>query len=102
MPTYSTGCLQLLSEIFSTGATGYIGGDGLFSIVQAHPDWEITALVRNEDKAAQVRSKYPKVKILKGDLDSADLIEGAVADADIVFRTCFHPPPRCFAFFLWY
>lgn len=73
----------------STGATGYIGGDGLYNIVNAHPDWEITALVRNPDKAAQVQSEYPKVKIVKGDLDSADIIEREVAEADIVFRACF-------------
>ncbi|TQB69228.1 hypothetical protein MPDQ_002165 [Monascus purpureus] len=73
-------------KVFLTGATGYIGGDGLYNIVNAHPDWEITALVRNPDKAAQVESKYPKVKIVKGDLDSADIIEREVAEADIVFH----------------
>ena len=70
----------------STGASGYIGGDGLFNIVQAHPDWQISALVRNPQKAAVVENKFPKVRIVHGDLDSADLIEKEVADADIVFR----------------
>jgi hypothetical protein len=30
----------------STGATGYIGGDVLYAIAKAHPDLEITAMVK--------------------------------------------------------
>jgi hypothetical protein len=70
----------------STGATGYIGGDGLFAIANAHPDWQFSALVRSQEKAAQVTSKYPKIRTVIGDLDSSDLIEHEVKHADIVFR----------------
>ncbi|KAJ5562798.1 hypothetical protein N7535_002755 [Penicillium sp. DV-2018c] len=73
-------------KVFLTGATGYIGGDGLFAIASAHPDWQISALVRSEEKATQVTSKYPQVRTVIGDLDSSDLIEEEVKNADIVYH----------------
>jgi N-acetyl-gamma-glutamylphosphate reductase len=57
----------------------------LFAITSAHPDWQISALIRSQEKAAQVASKYPHIRIVIGDLDSSDLIEKEVQDADIVF-----------------
>ncbi|CAD0091682.1 unnamed protein product, partial [Aureobasidium vineae] len=67
-----------------TGATGYIGGDALHAIVKAHPEYEITALVRNSDKGALVVVEYPKVKLVYGDLDSSDLLEEESRKADVV------------------
>lgn len=72
--------------LLRTGVTGYIGGDGLYAIANAHPDWELSALVRNKDKAAQLTNKYPKIRVVQGDLDSSDIIEEEVKNADIVFR----------------
>ena len=77
-----------LTSLYRTGATGYIGGDGLFVIANAHPDWQFSALVRSEDKSKQVTSKYPQIRTVIGDLDSSELIEEEVKNADIVFRTC--------------
>lgn len=79
---------QLLSDLLlsSTGASGYIGGDGLYAVANAHPDWVFSALVRNKEKAAVVSSKYPNIRIVHGDLDSSELIEEEVKKADIVFR----------------
>jgi putative NADH-flavin reductase len=51
----------------------------------AHPDWQLSVLVRSKEKAAQVSSKYPGIRIVHGDLDSADIIEEEVKNADIVF-----------------
>ena len=51
-------------------------------------------MVRNKDKAAQVTSKYPNVRIVLGDLDSADIIEEEVKNADIVLRTFPSPCSR--------
>lgn len=81
-------------KVFVTGATGYIGGDALFQINETHPDWEITALVRNSDKGALVAKVYPRTKLVYGDLDSVDLIEEQAAAADIVyhFADCDHVP----------
>jgi len=72
--------------INSTGATGYIGGDALYAVANTYPDLEITALVRNSDKGAKVASQYAKIRLVYGDLDSADLITKETTDADIVLH----------------
>ena len=48
-------------------------------------------MVRNVGKAALLSKEYPKVRIVNGDLDSAEVIEEEVKNADIVFRIS--PPP---------
>ncbi|KAK5127897.1 hypothetical protein LTR85_005014 [Meristemomyces frigidus] len=73
-----------MTKIFATGATGYIGGDALYAIVNAHPDYDITCLVRNSDKGALVVKDYPKIKLVYGDLDSTELLEEEAKKADIV------------------
>ncbi|KAK1063027.1 hypothetical protein LTR74_009851, partial [Friedmanniomyces endolithicus] len=83
-----------MTKIFVTGATGYIGGDALKAIIDAHPEYEITALVRNSDKGAQVAAVYPKVSLVYGDLDSTDLLTKEASKADIVchFANADHGP----------
>ncbi|GAB7349815.1 hypothetical protein MBLNU459_g0523t1 [Dothideomycetes sp. NU459] len=71
-------------KLFVTGATGYIGGDALYAIVEAHPEYAITALVRNSQKGALIAKQYPKIKLVYGDLDSEELIEEESRKADIV------------------
>ncbi|KAK4502832.1 hypothetical protein PRZ48_006258 [Zasmidium cellare] len=71
-------------KIFATGLTGYIGGDWLHAITQTHPEYQITALVRNSDKGAKIAQQYPKVKLVYGDLDSEDVIEAESRGADVV------------------
>jgi uncharacterized protein YbjT (DUF2867 family) len=73
-----------MTKVFVTGATGYIGGDALEAIAKAHPEYDITCLVRNSDKGAQVAKQYPKIKLVYGDLESADVIEEESKKADIV------------------
>ncbi len=81
----------------STGATGYIGGDVFYAVSQAHPDWQISVLVRNKDKAAKLSGEYPSARVVLGDLDSSAVIEEETKNADIVFRasiarlTTIHP-----------
>ncbi|KAI0490940.1 nucleoside-diphosphate-sugar epimerase [Xylaria cf. heliscus] len=74
-------------KIFLTGATGYIGGEALYSLSQAHPDFEFTLLVRNEEKAKLVSSQYPNAKFAYGSLEDSEVIEKAAAAADIVVHT---------------
>ncbi|KAK0953315.1 hypothetical protein LTS01_024443, partial [Friedmanniomyces endolithicus] len=83
-----------MTKLFVTGATGYIGGDALKAIIDAHPEYEITALVRNSDKGAQVAAVYPKVSLVYGDLDSTDLLTKEASKADIVchFANADHAP----------
>ena len=69
----------------STGATGYIGGTVFDTIVKAHPEYDITVLLRNVP--ADFEKRYPKVKIVKGDYDSFDIISDAASKANIVVRT---------------
>ncbi|KXS93605.1 hypothetical protein AC578_2999 [Pseudocercospora eumusae] len=73
-----------MTKLFVTGATGYIGGDALYAIVTAHPDYEITALVRNTDKGGKVAAQFASVRLVYGDLDSTALIEEESRAADIV------------------
>ncbi|KAE8356168.1 hypothetical protein BDV28DRAFT_127762 [Aspergillus coremiiformis] len=75
-----------LPKVFLTGVTGYIGGDVFYAIHRAHPNWQYSVLVRSKDKAAQVASKYPNVRIVDGDLNSANIIEEEVKNADIVLN----------------
>lgn len=60
----------------------------LIELLKAHPDLEseITALVRNSDRGAQVAAIWPKIKLVYGDLDSTALLEEEASKADIVYR----------------
>ena len=46
----------------------------------------MSVLVRNKDKGAKLAREYPQVRVVHGDLDSADVIEQEVKNADIVYR----------------
>lgn len=59
----------------------------MYLINQKHPEWQLSALVRTDEKAAQIQRQYPNVRIVRGDLDAVDVIEKEVRDADIVYRT---------------
>lgn len=72
---------------------GYIGGEALYSVSQAHPDFEFTLLVRSEEKAKQISAQYPNAKFVYGSLDDAEAIEKAAAAADIVIRMCLQQYP---------
>jgi hypothetical protein len=58
----------------------------LYAIKKAHPDWQVTALVRNSAKGELVATDYPDVKLVYGDLDAVDLIAEQAQNADIVYR----------------
>ncbi|KAL4971005.1 NAD(P)-binding protein [Aspergillus stella-maris] len=76
-----------MSKIFLTGATGYIGGDILHQLTQRYPDSEYALLIRSEDKAKTVQSAYPKVRIVIGGNDDAEVLEREAAWADVVVHT---------------
>ncbi|CAH0000749.1 unnamed protein product [Clonostachys byssicola] len=71
-------------QIFLTGATGYIGGDVLSVLVEAHPEYHITCLARSTEKALVLTSRYPSLSVILGDLDDSTLLAEQVAKADIV------------------
>lgn len=74
-------------KVFLTGATGYIGGTAHAYIAKAHPDWEFTLLVRNEERGKPIEEKYPDARFVYGGLDDDDLVQKAAAEADIVVHT---------------
>lgn len=74
-----------------TGATGYIGGDVLFGLRHAEPDWRFKVLVRDEAKGAEIKANSPGVEIVMGSLDDFDVIKRAASQADIVIRKSHRP-----------
>ncbi|KAF5572232.1 nad dependent epimerase dehydratase family [Fusarium pseudocircinatum] len=72
-------------QVFILGATGLIGGDLLYSIIQQGLKWNISCLVRNENRGAVVSKTYPNVRLVYGDLDSLDTIEREAAASDLVY-----------------
>ena len=76
----------MLKLLCSTGSTGYIGGDVLYEVAQAHPEYDITCLVRNSKKGAKIGSQYAKVKLVYGTLDDAKILEEEARKADVVLR----------------
>ncbi|RDL32409.1 NAD(P)-binding protein [Venustampulla echinocandica] len=74
-------------KIFITGVTGYIGGDALYALEKAHPEYEYSALVRDSEKGAPVAAAYPKIRLVYGTLDDSSVLEEESARADIVLHT---------------
>ncbi|KAJ2920430.1 hypothetical protein H1R20_g16664, partial [Candolleomyces eurysporus] len=75
---------MVLTKIFITGATGFIGGSVLSRLLE-HPEvksFEIVALVRSKDKAEKLNTLG--VKTVLGDYTSYDLLTKSASEADIV------------------
>jgi len=68
----------------SIGGTGHIGGAILELISIAHPQLTVTVLVRDDAKADRLKSKYPQIRTVIGDLDSVDVLETCSKDSEIV------------------
>ncbi|KAF2755989.1 NAD(P)-binding protein [Pseudovirgaria hyperparasitica] len=77
------------AKIFLTGGTGYIGGDVLYTIVHTHPEYDISALVRDSTKGALFAKQYPQLRLVYGTLDDTQLLAKEAAAADIVVH-CAH------------
>jgi hypothetical protein len=73
--------------IFITGISGYIGGQVLHDITKKHPEYQVRGLVRTKEQQQQIASKYPFVKTVIGDLDSAEVLKAEAAQVDVVLRT---------------
>ncbi|KAI8716794.1 hypothetical protein NCS52_00973800 [Fusarium sp. LHS14.1] len=71
-------------SIFLTGTTGYTGGTVLNTLVTAHPEYDITVLLRKPSASFSVA--YPGVKVLLGDFDSTELLKEAASKAEIVIH----------------
>lgn len=78
-----------VKKVFITGATGYIGGQALYEVLEhAEGEFEVTALVRTKEKAANLEKKTGnRVKTVVGTLDDLDLIKKEVNASDIIINT---------------
>jgi DNA-binding transcriptional LysR family regulator len=56
----------------------------LNKIIETHPEFQITALLRNA--TSNFTSRYPNVSVVQGTFDDFEVIENAAQDADIVIR----------------
>ncbi|THH08289.1 hypothetical protein EW146_g9044 [Bondarzewia mesenterica] len=75
------------THIFMTGVTGYIGGSVLQRLL-SHPKsetFQITALVRNEEKAKKLQSIG--IKTVIASLDDLDQLADLAAAANVVIQT---------------
>ncbi|KAF5559831.1 nucleoside-diphosphate-sugar epimerase [Fusarium napiforme] len=75
-----------MTKIFLTGATGYIGGDVLHTLLKSHPEYKVRALVRDASKGAAITKSYSQVQLVTGGLDDADVIAQEAKDADVVLH----------------
>ncbi|KAJ6150404.1 hypothetical protein N7471_001603 [Penicillium samsonianum] len=75
-----------MTQIFLTGATGYIGGEVLHALQHAHPDYEVAALIRDKEKAGKVLAAFPQVRVVLADLDNVEIIEEESRKANIVIH----------------
>ncbi|KAM0417429.1 hypothetical protein ACHAPT_012578 [Fusarium lateritium] len=75
-----------MSSIFLTGASGYVGGQVLRELVRGHPEYAITALVRDAKAAANISQAYPKIRTVVGDLDDGQLVEQEASQASVVLH----------------
>ncbi|KAJ0418657.1 NAD(P)-binding protein [Aspergillus carlsbadensis] len=74
------------TRIFLTGASGYIGGEILHALRKASPNYQVSALVRDQAKGATITKAYPDVRIVLGDLDSVSLVEEEATKTDVVIH----------------
>lgn len=59
----------------------------MHELSQKHPEYEIAALIRTQDKVDAVKKVHPKVRPVLGGNDDFDLIKDEAAKADVVIRT---------------
>ncbi|KAL1850404.1 hypothetical protein Daus18300_012938 [Diaporthe australafricana] len=76
-----------MPQILIIGGTGHVGGAVLHKILEQHADdVQVKVLVRGEDKASRLVSKYPQVQTVLGGLEDYKIIEEASSKADIVIN----------------
>ncbi|KAK1236185.1 hypothetical protein PQX77_000561 [Marasmius sp. AFHP31] len=74
-------------QIFLTGASGFVGGTLLRTVLERDDvrkgQYEITCLIRGEERAKLLREQLG-VKTVVADLDQTEIIEKAAENADII------------------
>ncbi|KAK2616106.1 hypothetical protein N8I77_002815 [Diaporthe amygdali] len=75
-----------MAKVFIVGGTGHTGGALLDLMLQKHPQLKVKVLVRDEDKGARLKGKYPTVQTTVGDLSSSQTLQDEARNADIVIN----------------
>ncbi|CAE6449269.1 unnamed protein product [Rhizoctonia solani] len=79
--------MSFVQSIFLLGATGYIGGSLLVTLLKEYPSATISALVRNSQSAEAVKSVSPdRINIIVGSQSDSTIIEAEVEKADITIN----------------
>ncbi|OJJ80042.1 NAD-dependent epimerase/dehydratase family protein, partial [Aspergillus glaucus CBS 516.65] len=75
-------------NILLIGSSGYIGGSTLSALVEKHPSWHITVIVRNENQASTIQNAFPAAAIstIIGSLDIAEVLATEAAKASITLQ----------------
>ncbi len=63
-----------------------MGGDVFFALNKAHPEYEVTALVRTPQIGAKVALQYPKIRLVYGTLEDSSILEEEASKAKVVIR----------------
>ncbi|PYH38802.1 2-deoxyglucose-6-phosphate phosphatase [Aspergillus neoniger CBS 115656] len=74
-------------RVFITGATGYVGGQTAVTLIAAHPEYHVVALVRDQEQADKLKSRFPKISTVIGTLDDDAVLKEEAAKADVVLQT---------------
>lgn len=78
----------MAKKVFITGATGYIGGEALYQLLNCSTKYEVTALVRTQPKADKLKAATGnRIQTVIGQLDDLDLIRDQVGASDIIINT---------------
>ncbi|KAI9775590.1 MAG: hypothetical protein M1839_000991 [Geoglossum umbratile] len=68
---------------------GYIGGHALDLLVKKHPEYQIVALVRNNEQAVKLKAAFPNIETVIGDLDSEGVLVREANSANIVIKVSY-------------
>jgi nucleoside-diphosphate-sugar epimerase len=83
--------------IFLTGATGFIGGTILASLYKSHPEIHIKALIRRQEDADHLKSIYPNLEPVIGDLSLLDLLKVTAGSVDFAIHATKEDVPAAHA-----
>lgn len=76
--------MKNIAHVNAFAHLGYIGGHQIAPLQKAHPEYKLVALVRNEAQAAIIKSSFPAIEAVIGDLDSDLLLQSEANKADVV------------------
>lgn len=80
----------MVPKIFITGSSGYVGGSTTKALLAAHPEYEVTALVRDQAQEKIIKGAWPNVKTVIGTLDDEATLADEASKADVVLSMLFH------------